>query len=185
MSEQKLSQSNLDLETNLQTSLEDSLENSLENKTEVQRTSRSRFSGDWLLAGTVVLIVGLWILTRFVLPPSIDTHSPLSAMPRKVEDDAERALYLVAAGLYSEEDIAANGGMTPSQTFVDFRAQHDFNPQPGDPICPITRTKANPECGWTINGDRYAFCCPPCIDEFVARAKEQPDQIDPPEAYRK
>jgi hypothetical protein len=107
----------------------------------------------------------------------------LAVMPPKIEDDEERRLYLMAGGLYSESDITANGGLTASEKFVGFKAQHDLDTRPGDPLCPITRTKANPECAWTIGGRRYEFCCPPCIDEFVRQAKEQPDQIQPPEAY--
>jgi YHS domain-containing protein len=155
-------------------------------KTEqVVAPAQSRFlAADWLLAGTVVVIVGIWLLTRFVLVPSDDSHAlSSSVMPQKVEDEAERELYLVPGGMYSEEDIAANEGATPSTKFAGFRAAHDFNPQPGDPVCPITRTKANPDCTWVIAGREYAFCCPPCIDEFVQRAKDEPERIAPPETY--
>lgn len=106
-------------------------------------------------------------------------------MPDKVVDAAERQLYLQPGGLYTAEDIEANGRRTASQKFIGFRAQHDFNPQPGDQICPITQTKANGSCDWVIGGRRYTFCCPPCIDEFVALAKRAPDQIRAPEAYVK
>jgi TIGR03009 family protein len=34
-----------------------------------------------------------------------------------------------------------------------------------------------------IGGKTYEFCCPPCIDEFVILAKEDPDRLLPPEAY--
>ncbi len=152
---------------------------------QVVTSTSSRFlSADWLLAGTVLVIIGVWIVTRFVLAPSDDSHTlSSSAMPQKVEDEAERQLYLTPGGAYSEEDIAANDGATPSMKFAGFRAAHDFNPQPGDPICPITRTKANPDCTWVIAGQEYAFCCPPCIDEFVQWAKDEPDRVEPPEAY--
>ncbi|MBW3599219.1 MAG: hypothetical protein KY475_18355 [Planctomycetes bacterium] len=106
------------------------------------------------------------------------------AMPQHAfTDDEERALYFTPAGAYTEADIAANGDATPSARYRGFRARHDFNPQPGDPLCPITRTKANPQCTWIIGGREYEFCCPPCIDEFVRLAKEQPDAIAPPEEY--
>ncbi len=111
------------------------------------------------------------------------SHQP--AMPDKVQDEAERELYLEPGGLYTAADIEANGGLTASETFIGFRAQHDFRPQPGDRLCPITQTKANPDCSWIIGGQRYTFCCPPCIDEFLALAKENPGQVQPPEAYRK
>jgi YHS domain-containing protein len=104
-------------------------------------------------------------------------------MPGKVTDAEEQRLYLEPDGLYTEEDIAANGNRTASEAFVNFKARHDFNPQPGDAICPVTRTKANPECQWIIGGQAYQFCCPPCVDEFVILAKSDPEKIRPPEAY--
>lgn len=119
---------------------------------------------------------------RFTWPGDDAQHPP---MPAKLHDEAERKLYLEPAGRYTEADIRANGGVPASTAFTGFRAQHDFNPQLGDRLCPVTRTKANPDCGWIIDGQRYTFCCPPCIDEFLTLAKEQPDQIQPPAAYTK
>jgi hypothetical protein len=118
---------------------------------------------------------------RFAL--GLTPHEP--PMPQKVAGGSERELYLVPAGRYTVSDIAANGGVTPSQKFAAFRPQHDFQPRPGDRLCPITRTKANPECQWTIGGEVYSFCCPPCIDEFVRLAKEDPERIAEPDAYLK
>jgi hypothetical protein len=40
-------------------------------------------------------------------------------------------------------------------------------------------------CSWIIGGQKYTFCCPPCIDEFVKLAKADPTKILPPEKYRK
>lgn len=110
-------------------------------------------------------------------------HQP--AMPGKVTDEEERQLYLEPGGLYTEADIAANGNQTASQAFASFKAQHDFSPQTGDMLCPITRTKANPTCRWIIGGQTYTFCCPPCVDEFLILAKTKPDQVSPPQAYLK
>jgi len=107
------------------------------------------------------------------------------AMPPKVEDDAERKLYLTPAGRYTEADIKANGNLTASVKFANFQAAHDINPKTGDRICPVTLTKANPQCTWVVDGKTYQFCCPPCVDEFVRMAKESPDQIKPPEMYVK
>jgi hypothetical protein len=112
---------------------------------------------------------------------SSSAHSDV--MPAKLTDEAERELYLVAGGRYTAADIAANGNRLPSQVFLGFRARHDFDPQPGERICPVSRTKADPRCAWIVDGRRYEFCCPPCIDEFVVLAKEQPDKIARPEAY--
>ncbi len=106
-------------------------------------------------------------------------------MPDKVTDDAERELYLTPGGIYTEADIAANGRQTASQRFVSFRSAHDMNPSAGSLICPITETKANPECTWVVNGKTYQFCCPPCVDEFVRTAKAKPELIKAPEEYVK
>ncbi|HEV7280528.1 MAG TPA: hypothetical protein VGN57_10005 [Pirellulaceae bacterium] len=93
------------------------------------------------------------------------------AMPEKVADDEERQLYLTPGGLYTQDDIEANGNVTASQKFKGLRASHDLKPQPGDPLCPITLTKANPQFTWVVAGKEYQFCCPPCVDEFVTLAK--------------
>jgi hypothetical protein len=109
-------------------------------------------------------------------------------MPEKVADEAERELYLTAGGIYTEEDIKGNGNMTASQKFKGFRAKHDMHPKPGDTICPVTMTLGNPECTWIIAGKEYEFCCPPCVDEFVAMAKDEEtakDILDPSEYVKK
>jgi YHS domain-containing protein len=49
----------------------------------------------------------------------------------------------------------------------------------------VTLTKANPKCAWIVGGKTYEFCCPPCVDEFVKTAKEQPAEIKEPEDYVK
>jgi YHS domain-containing protein len=105
-------------------------------------------------------------------------------MPSKVADDEERKLYLTPGGKYTEADIKANGNVTASQKFKGLKATHDVKPQPGDKLCPISMTKANAKFAWVIDGKTYEFCCPPCVDEFVALAKEKPDEVKPPESYR-
>jgi hypothetical protein len=112
---------------------------------------------------------------------SFATTEPL--MPRKVTNEAERELYLTPGGVYTVEDIAANGSVTASAKYDNFHSEHDSNPTPGDQICPITNTKANPACTWIVGGEEYQFCCPPCIDEFVKHAKEQPETIKSPGQY--
>jgi YHS domain-containing protein len=104
-------------------------------------------------------------------------------MPEGAKADEERTLYLTAKGKYTDADIAANGRMTASEKYKEFHSSHDFNPKLGEPICPVTHTKANAECSWIVGGKRYLFCCPPCIDEFVRMAKESPDKIQEPAAY--
>jgi hypothetical protein len=106
-------------------------------------------------------------------------------MPQGVSADEERKLYLTPGGIYTEADIKANGNMTVSQKFKGFKPKHDLNPKPGDKICPITLTKANPECAWIVGGKKYEFCCPPCVDEFVKLAKENPNKVLGPEEYVK
>lgn len=104
-------------------------------------------------------------------------------MPEKVADDAERELYLTPAGLYTQADIEANGNLTASQKFKGFRAKHDLHPKPGDKICPVTLTLANPACTWIIGGKEYEFCCPPCVDNFLETAKISPTDVKDPSAY--
>ena len=134
---------------------------------------------DVLLASVVVLVIGLWFWTR------LGEEVSRPSMPDKVQSEEERQLYLEPGGLYSRSDMEANGGLTASERFVGFRAEHDFQPAAGDQLCPVTRTKANPDCAWVIGGQRYTFCCPPCIDEFLGMAKREPDQVRPPEAFIK
>ena len=134
----------------------------------------SQRTADALLVVAMVAIATLYIVSR---------RSTESEMPEKVVDSAEEELYLTAGGHYTTADIVANGNQTASQLFKGFRAEHDFNPKPGDTICPITRTKANPACGWIIGGNEYYFCCPPCIDEFLMTAKSDASRIEPPSHY--
>lgn len=104
-------------------------------------------------------------------------------IPGKVVDEAETKLYLTPGGLYTVADIKANGNLTASQKFVGFQPSHDLKPKVGDKICPVTLTKANPKCTWIVGGQTYEFCCPPCVDEFVALAKTKPEQVKQPGEY--
>jgi YHS domain-containing protein len=113
-----------------------------------------------------------------------DTHSD-AAMPAKLPDDDEQKLFLTPGGLYSEADIKANGETTPTLKFKSVRPAHDSNPMPGAKICPISETVANPKFKWVIGGKSYEFCCTPCIEEFLTKAKEKPSEIKDPEEYRK
>ena len=49
----------------------------------------------------------------------------------------------------------------------------------------LSLTKANRKFTWVVGGKTYVFCCPPCVEEFVRRAKEQPQEIKDPEMYVK
>lgn len=126
------------------------------------------------------LFIGL-ITHRIWRYASFDQQS--ISMPSEVVDAEEQTLFRSPGGIYSRADIAANGDLLPSDRYSRFRARHDFRPRAGEKICPITRTKAHTECTWIVGDRTYEFCCPPCIVEFVRQAKEQPENILPPENY--
>jgi uncharacterized membrane protein YphA (DoxX/SURF4 family) len=106
--------------------------------------------------------------------------------PQRAHDaptPAERALFLTPGGRYTEADIRANGGLTAPQKFQGMMSQHNARPAPGERICPISRTKANPRFAWIIRGQKYLFCCPPCVGEFLQQAKTAPNKIRPAATY--
>src|SRR5262249_39697994 len=117
---------------------------------------------------------------RFVIPPATDEHE---AAPPKAASEDEKKLFLRPGGIYTAADIKANGNQTAAQKFAGFKPAHDRDPKPGEKICPITRTKANPACTWIVGGKTYTFCCPPCVSDFLKLAKEEPEKIKEPEAY--
>ena len=96
----------------------------------------------------------------------------------------EAALYSTPGGKYHEEDIRANGGVAASRKYRGERSAHNDKPTPGERVCPVSRTRADPRFAWVIGGQEYLFCCPPCIDEFVTTAKVRPDEVLDPESYR-
>ena len=106
-------------------------------------------------------------------------------MPAGLPAAEEQALYFTPGGKYSAADIDANGRMTASRKFKGVLSSHNNKPQPGEKICPISLTKANPKFTWVIDGKPYEFCCPPCVDEFVKLAKEQPEDVRDPDTYIK
>ena len=99
--------------------------------------------------------------------------------------DEEKKLYLTPGGIYTQADIQANGNQIASVKFKNFRPKHDLKPKVGDKICPVTLTKANPACAWIVAGNTYEFCCPPCVEEFVKLAKENPSEVKQPGDYVK
>ena len=108
-----------------------------------------------------------------------------AGMPDKVSGDEEEALYLTPGGLYTAADVEANGRVTASQKFKGLKSSHNARTKAGDRICPISETKSNPQFTWVVGGKTYEFCCPPCVDEFVREAKEQPRNIKAPGEYVK
>ena len=114
-----------------------------------------------------------------------ETHGTVM-MPKTLSGEKMKALYATAKGKYTEADIKANGaGKTAADVYGNEMTEHDDNPQPGDNICPISKTKANPKVSWIIGGKKYEFCCTPCINEFVKKAQEKPDQVKEPGFYVK
>jgi hypothetical protein len=114
-----------------------------------------------------------------------ETHGTV-VMPKATSAEKMKALYTTAKGKYTAADIEANGGgKTAADMYGNEMTDHDDNPQPGDKVCPITKTKANPKVSWIIGGKKYEFCCTPCINEFVKMAKEKPDQVKEPGVYVK
>jgi YHS domain-containing protein len=119
-----------------------------------------------------------------------ETHESEPTMPKKVGDGSaispiERDLFLKPGGVYTLLDIAANGQTTSTQKFQGFQAKHNMNPKKGERICPITMTAANPQVAWVIGGKTYMFCCPPCVDEFLTRAKKSNKPLPKPETFLK
>ncbi|HUQ70522.1 MAG TPA: hypothetical protein VM165_13405 [Planctomycetaceae bacterium] len=122
---------------------------------------------------------------RFRVGFTTQTAAHQADMPAGLPADQERILYLSPSGKYTDADIQANGKVTAAQKFRGVMATHDMKPKVGDKLCPITNTKANSKFTWVVDGKPYEFCCPPCVDEFVKLAKEQPDAIKSPETYIK
>ncbi len=114
-----------------------------------------------------------------------ESHDESEDMPEKVADNAERELYLTPGGRYTAADIAANGNMTASQKFKGLKSEHNMKPDVGDMLCPISGTKANSKFTWIIDSKPYQFCCPPCVDEFLASAKTTTDPLPEPDSFIK
>jgi YHS domain-containing protein len=108
-----------------------------------------------------------------------------SEMPAEKGQDEEQALFLNPGGLYTAADVAANGNTVPTAKYKGIRPTHNDNPKPGDKICPISKTKANPKFTWVVGGKTYEFCCIPCIEEFLVVAKEKPGEVKDPKDYVK
>ncbi len=115
--------------------------------------------------------------------PAAANAPSTTPMPQARDMQEEERLYAQPGGGYTAADIRVNGTRPPSVKYRGVPVRHDSQPQPGDRICPITRTKANPEFPWSVGGKNYRFCCPPCIDEFVQQARTDPASLPSPEAY--
>jgi YHS domain-containing protein len=119
---------------------------------------------------------------------AIEALYPANALPSsgaKPMSAADKALFLTPGGVYTQADIEANGNTSAYQKYASVVPMHDAKVNPGDPVCPISETKPNPQLTWVIGGKKYTFCCPPCIAEFVKKAKTDPKSIKAPESYVK
>ena len=113
-----------------------------------------------------------------------DWVSPTGAEAfRSAFRDEQRRILLAPGGRYQEADIRANGGRTTDERFSAATPIHDHTPKIGDRLCPVSGFKAEPTFAWAVGGQRYWFCCQPCIDDFVLLAKEQPERVKPVEGY--
>lgn len=106
-----------------------------------------------------------------------------TVMPQAASMDEAQKLFLTPGGLYTSADIAANDATTAAEKYKGLMAQHNMSPAPGSPICPITETASDKRFKWIVGGKDYLFCCPPCIEEFVKRAKVRPESVNPPDSY--
>jgi hypothetical protein len=115
--------------------------------------------------------------------PHDEQHARHAGMPEGVGGTpAEKELFLVPGGIYTEADIKANGSILPSIKFRGISWPHD-DVKTGDKICPVTMNKADSRCQWIVAGKSYEFCCTPCLDKFVKWAKQQPEKIKEPGEY--
>jgi hypothetical protein len=98
-------------------------------------------------------------------------------------DGGGEELFATPGGKYTAEDVRANGRLTAPSKYAGFTTSHDLSPRPGEKSCPVSRFKASAACTWLVAGKVYEFCCPPCIAEFLHRAKERPQSVKEPEEY--
>ena len=118
------------------------------------------------------------------------SHGALSSAQQNADKEqhtkVEADIFKKPGGLYTQADIDRNGPQTPSQKYDGIMARHDLKVARGERICPITETKANASFTWWMNGKAYEFCCPPCVEEFVLKAKRgDAVAMKAPEAYVK
>src|SRR6185295_9556 len=86
-------------------------------------------------------------------------------------------LFKTPGGIYTVADIKVNGTAVPLEKFKGKTWKHEEDLKAGDKLCPITLKKAEAECTWTVQGQRYEFCCPPCINTFVRWAHQEPTKV--------
>jgi hypothetical protein len=98
-------------------------------------------------------------------------------------DGGGEELFATPGGRYTEEDVRANGRLSAASKYAGFTTSHELSPRPGEKSCPVSRARASAACTWLVAGKIYEFCCPPCIAEFLHRAKDHPQSVKEPEEY--
>jgi hypothetical protein len=114
-----------------------------------------------------------------------DKKESSKSSPKPETDAREAKVFLTSGGIYTRADIEKNGHTVPSIKFKGVFWSHDDNLKVGDKICPVTDNKADPQCSWWVDGKKYEFCCPPCLEKFVKWAKESPEKVKAPGDYVK
>lgn len=69
-------------------------------------------------------------------------------MPAAVTGTAEKELCCTPGGKYTQANIDANEKLPAGAKFRGLMTKHAMSPMPGDFICPVTLTKANPKVEW-------------------------------------
>lgn len=109
-------------------------------------------------------------------------YDPKKVAAAKKKSARVRELYLKPGGIYTAADIKANGTVPAMEKYKGKTWEH-ADKKPGDKVCPVTDNKAEAECVWTVQGQRYEFCCPPCVDKFIRQAHFEPEKIKDAKEY--
>lgn len=128
-----------------------------------------------------------FLFTQAMLRLKVDNDSytvTWDLMPIAKPTGEEAEICLKPGGIYTLEDIKANGNIVPSAKYKGFVANH-VNPNKGDWICPITGSRGDERCWWIINGQKYYACCPPCLVNMVQMAKSNTGQLKSAKEYVK
>ena len=114
-------------------------------------------------------------------------YNPKKVAAAKKKSAGVRELYLKPGGIYTAADIQTNGTVPASEKYAaKYKGkiwEHADDVKPGDKVCPVTKAKAESECAWVVQGQRYEFCCPPCVDKFVRWAHNEPEKVKDAKEY--
>jgi hypothetical protein len=121
---------------------------------------------------------------RFTFTTTWQSSRPAAEHAALVAAEQER-IYRTPGGRYTEADIQSAGRRSAVEQYRAYRGHRLVPARAGEPVCPVTRMKADNTLTWTVSGRQYRFCCPGCIDEFVIAARDRPEEIKTPEAYKR